>query len=92
MNEAQLQKIKPRIKLLSASKNLNVEDGTYSIYKLSGKSQLGQPYTYNVTFTSLNKLDVEALVDTDVKLLLQDEKDFAKKKRNLWEDLSSQRR
>ena len=80
MNPTLLQKIKPRLTLLNAKPNHTATDGTFSIYKLSGKSQLGQPYTYNVTFTSLDKLDVEALVDTDVKLLLQDEKDFAKKR------------
>jgi type VI secretion system secreted protein VgrG len=80
MNPTLLQKIKPRLTLLNAKPNHTATDGTYSIYKLSGKSQLGQPYTYKVTFTSLDKLEVEALVDTDVKLLLQDEKDFAKKR------------
>jgi type VI secretion system secreted protein VgrG len=80
MNPTLLQKIKPRLTLLNAKPNHTATDSTYSIYKLSGKSQLGQPYTYKVTFTSLDKLEVEALVDTDVKLLLQDEKDFAKKR------------
>ncbi|MCF6244400.1 MAG: type VI secretion system tip protein VgrG [Sulfurovum sp.] len=69
-----LQKIKARLTLLSAKPNPETEDGTYSTYKIEGEHTLGKPYEYAITFSSLHKLEVEDLVDTDVHLFLQDEK------------------
>ncbi len=80
MNPTQLQKVKARLHLLNAKKNPYVNDNAYSIYTLKGTNTLGKPYTYEVTFVSPVKLEVADLVDTDVKLLLQDEKDFTKKR------------
>ena len=68
-----LQKIKPRLTLLDAKPNPEVNDGTYSIYRLEGEHELGKPYMYEVTFSSLHPLEVHDLADTDVKVLLQDE-------------------
>ena len=75
-----LEKIKPRITLLGGKPNPETSDGTYSIYKLEGEHALGKPYEYEVTFSSLHKLEVHDLVDTDVKVLLQDEKDPSRKR------------
>jgi len=75
-----LQKIKPRITLLGAKENPETTDGTYSIYKLEGEHELGKPYSYEVTFSSLHKLEVHDLVDTDVKILLEDEVEPTKRR------------
>ena len=75
-----LQKIKPRLTLLGGKANPETSDGTYSIYKLEGEHELGKPYKYEVTFSSLHKLEVHDLVDTDVKVLLQDEADPSHKR------------
>ena len=80
MNPTQLQKVKARLSLLNAKKNPYVKDNAYSIYALEGTNTLGKPYRYEVTFVSPVKLQVADLVDTDVKLLLQDEKDLSKKR------------
>jgi len=75
-----LQKIKPRLTLLGARPNPETQDGTYSIYQLDGEHELGKPYKYDVTFSSLHKLEVQDLVDTDVNVLLQDEMDPSRKR------------
>jgi len=75
-----LQKIKPRLTLLAGKPNPETSDGTYSIYKLEGEHELGKPYMYEVTFTSLHKLEVQDMVDTDVYLLLEDEKDPSRRR------------
>ena len=75
-----LQKIKSRLTLLAGKPNPETSDGTYSIYKLEGEHELGKPYMYEVTFSSRHKLEVHDLVDTDVKVLLQDEKDMSRKR------------
>lgn len=75
-----LQKIKPRLTLLAGKENPETNDGTYSLYKLEGEHELGKPYMYEVTFSSLHKLEVHDLVDTDVKILLQDEVDVSRKR------------
>jgi len=48
MNTTLLQKIKARLTLLTGKVNPYVDDNAYSIYKLSGESELGKPYTYEV--------------------------------------------
>jgi len=73
LKEKDLQAIKARLSLLETQFNPRVGDGTFNIYKLKGKSQLGEPYEYNITFISPHRLKVEELVDTDVKIELEDE-------------------
>ena len=73
LNQKDLQQIKARLTLLETQTHSRVSDGTFNIYKLKGKSALGEPYEYNITFISPNRLKVEELVDTDVKIELQDE-------------------
>ena len=68
-----LQQIKARLTLLETEMHTRVSDGTFSIYKLTGESELGKPYEYEVTFISSHRLQVENLVDTDVHLFLNDE-------------------
>jgi len=51
-----------------------VSDGTYNIYTLQGESELGRPYEYTITFISPVVLKVEDLVDTNVHIMLEDEK------------------
>ena len=73
LKQKDLQAIKARLNLLETQFNTRVGDGTFNIYKLNGQSQLGEPYEYYVTFISAYKLNVEELVDTDVKIELEDE-------------------
>jgi type VI secretion system secreted protein VgrG len=80
MNPTQLQKVKARLHFLTGKRNPHVSDNAYNIYQLHGENTLGSPYRYEVTLVSPSKLEVAQLVDTDVKLLLQDEKDFSKKR------------
>ena len=75
-----LQKIKPRLTLLDAKPNPETQDGTYSLYKIKGEHELGKPYKYDVTFSSLHPLEVHDLVDTDVKILLEDEVNPSRKR------------
>jgi len=69
-----LQKIKARLTLLDMAAHGVVSDGTYNIYTLTGESELGKPYEYTITFISPNVLKVEDLVDTNVHILLEDER------------------
>jgi len=69
-----LQKIKARLTLLDMAAHGVVSDGTYNIYTLKGESELGKPYEYDITFISPVVLKVEDLVDTNVHILLEDEK------------------
>ena len=80
MNGTPLQKIKARLILLNAKQSLAVVDGSYSVYEILGEEKLGQPYIYEISFVSPAKLEVEALVDTVISLLLQDEKEFTQKR------------
>jgi len=73
LQQKDLQQIKARLTLLETQIHSSVSDGTFNIYKLNGESQLGEPYEYNITFISPHRLKVEELVDTDVKIELQDE-------------------
>ena len=73
LKEKDLQQIKARLSLLETEFNRRVGDGTFNIYKLEGQSQLGEPYEYEISFITPYKLQVESLVDTDVKIELQDE-------------------
>jgi type VI secretion system Vgr family protein len=76
LSEKELQQdISARLSLLETQTHSRTSDGTFNIYKLSGESQLGEPYEYNINFISPHKLNVEELVDTDVKIELQDAKD-----------------
>jgi type VI secretion system secreted protein VgrG len=70
------QDIKARLTLLETQVHSRTSDGTFNIYKLKGESQLGEPYEYSINFISPHKLEVEALVDTDVKIELSDAKDI----------------
>jgi len=38
---------------------MSVGDGTFNIYRLNGKSELGQPYEYDITFISPHRLEEE---------------------------------
>ena len=69
------QKIKARLVLLDIAPHRAVKGGSYNIYTLTGVSELGQPYSYDVTFISPVKLDISELVDSDVDIFLEDEKD-----------------
>jgi len=68
------QDISARLSLLETQFNPRVGDGTFNIYKLKGESQLGEPYEYTINFISPHRLKVEELVDTDVKIELEDAK------------------
>lgn len=70
----ELQKIKARLSLLELAGHGVVKDGTYNIYTLVGESELGKPYEYDVSFVSPVKIVIEDLVDTNVHILLEDEK------------------
>ena len=69
------QNISARLTLLETNLHTRVKDGTFNIYKLKGKSSLGEPYSYTISFISPHRLKVEELVDTDVKIELSDDKD-----------------
>ena len=75
-----LQKIKARLKLLNVAPHSIIKDGTYNIYRLNGSSALGEPYEFDISFVSPKSLQVEEMVDTDVYILLEDEKNPAEKK------------
>jgi len=70
-----IQKIKARLTLKDIAPHGVIKDGTYNIYTLTGESELGRPYEYEVSFVSPAKLAVEDMVDTNVHILLEDEKD-----------------
>jgi type VI secretion system secreted protein VgrG len=80
MNPTPLQKVKARLHFLTGKRNPHVSDHAYSIYQLHGENTLGSPYRYEVSLVSPSRLEVAKLVDTDVKLLLQDEKDPSQKR------------
>jgi len=67
-----LQQIKARLTLLETEVNSRVSDGTFNIYKLKGRSELGQPYEYDIMFISPQRLKIEELVDTAVQIHLED--------------------
>ena len=75
-----LQKIKARLTLLGVAPHPLIADGSYSIYTLTGESALGEPYWYDISFVSPFSLKVEALVDRDVHVLLEDEKNASEKR------------
>ena len=77
----EIQKIKARLKLLESKPHPKVLDGTYNIYTLKGESALGQPYWYDISFISPRRIKVEEIVDTDVYVLLQDEKNEKENKK-----------
>lgn len=74
------QEIRARLTLLNAPQDSHTPDAAYNIYKFTGEEHLGKPYIYEVAFMSPIMLQVEALVDTDVKLFFQDVKNEAKQK------------
>ncbi|MGA1940870.1 type VI secretion system Vgr family protein [Arcobacter sp. YIC-310] len=71
------QEISCRLKLLNYKENeiigLGILDGSYSVYKLKGKSQVNKPYSFELIFVSDEFINIEELVDTDVEIKLQDE-------------------
>ena len=75
-----LQKIKARLTLLNVAPHSIIKDGTYNIYTLNGDSSLGKPYEFEISFVSPTSLRVEEMVDTDVHILLEDEKNSIEKK------------
>jgi type VI secretion system secreted protein VgrG len=80
MHSTPLQKIHAHLAFLQASKSSHITDGSYGVYRIEGEDRLGEPYRYEVTLVSPQKLSIETLVDTDVKLTLQDEKEHSKQR------------
>lgn len=68
------QLIRSRLTLLNAPSDRHTPDGNYNIYAFTGEESLGQPYVYEVSFMSPVLLEVQTLVDSNVKVLLQDVK------------------
>ncbi|QKF78256.1 type VI secretion system, syringe needle protein [Arcobacter defluvii] len=73
-SKATLQKVKGRIKLLNYKqeeiKGLIEED--YSIYSLTGNSNIDEIYSFNVSFISNEFLNIDLLLDTDVEIIIED--------------------
>lgn len=76
----ELQKIKARLMLKDMSPHGLIGDGSYNIYTLTGESEIGKPYEYEVSFVSPKKLVIEEMVDTDVDILLEDERIASEKR------------
>ena len=74
------QLLRSRLTLLNAPSDRHNPDGNYNIYAFTGEESLGKPYVYEVSFMSPVLLEVETLVDTDVKVLLQDVKSVDKQR------------
>ncbi|WP_198306117.1 hypothetical protein, partial [Arcobacter vandammei] len=78
-NNKQTQEIKARLELLNYKTNnyylkdsndlYENTDGNYSIYSLEGRSGVNKVYEYEITFVSNEKIEVEDIVDTDVKIV-----------------------
>ncbi|WP_428739556.1 contractile injection system protein, VgrG/Pvc8 family, partial [Sulfurimonas sp.] len=52
---------------------------TFNVYKLDGVSEIGKPYEFNLTFVSDIPVEIESIVDTDVKITISDEYSFQEK-------------
>ena len=72
------QEISCRLNLLNYKANnvFGVSDGNYSIYSLSGESSVNNPYIFDLVFISDSFIHVEDIVDTDVKIILEDKIDL----------------
>ncbi|WP_188108624.1 type VI secretion system Vgr family protein [Sulfurimonas lithotrophica] len=64
-------KINQRIVTDIVLKTLSNE--SFSVYRLSGSSEVGETYEFNVSFVSSHAIDIEDIVDTDVKISIKDE-------------------
>ena len=79
-NPTPLQKITSRIELQDSKSNPQEADGRYSVYTIKGESTLGMGYQYEVSFVSPVKLKIEEMVDTDIAIYFEDEKDKSQHK------------
>ncbi len=70
-----LQKVRCRLYMPQVKPNAESADGSYSVYRVEGEHRLGFAYEYEVCFVSGEPFEVESLVDTDVRLLLEEEKE-----------------
>ena len=72
------QEITCRLNLLNYKANnvFDVSDGNYSVYSLSGESSVNNPYIFDLVFISDSFIHVEDIVDTDVKIILEDKIDL----------------
>jgi len=69
--KALTEKINQKIVARLYLKDMPIE--SYSIYKLDGKSEVGKPYHFRLSFVSLYPIKIENIVDTDAKISIQDE-------------------
>ena len=72
------QEITCRLNLLNYKSNsvFGVSDANYSVYSLSGESSVNNPYIFDLVFISDSFIHVEDIVDTDVKIILEDKIDL----------------
>src|SRR5574344_1492274 len=66
-----VQELRGRVELVNYRSNILLNNG-YSIYRLEGLSGVNKIYEYEVIFISEDKLDITAIVDTDIKIILED--------------------
>src|SRR5574344_1039888 len=73
--------LKARLEFLNYKSNsYYIGDGNYSIYYLEGTASVNHPYKYDVTFVSDERLEVSDILNTDVKIVLEDLVDFKSSK------------
>ncbi|OCL85256.1 aspartate carbamoyltransferase catalytic subunit [Aliarcobacter thereius] len=65
-----VQELRGRVELLNY--NNGILNSKYSIYRLEGLSGVNKIYEYEIIFISEDKLDITAIVDTDIKIILED--------------------
>ncbi len=66
------QKVTARLAFKNYKKNLSY-DGTYSVYSFRGESSVNKTYSFIIKFISDFQINIEELVDTDIKLNIDDE-------------------
>ncbi len=70
-------KINQKIVTKITVKNLSNE--SFNVYRLDGTSEVGKPYEFELSFVSLHSINIEEIVDTDVKITISDENSFQEK-------------
>ncbi len=56
----------------------------FNVYELHGKSAVGTPYTFDITFVSKYPLAIEEYADIDVKCLIKDENSITNSQRYIY--------
>jgi len=74
------QDLDARLIFLNYSPNLYSKDGSYSVYKFNGVSQINSPYSFDITFVSQYKINIKDILDTNVQLSLRDNDNRNKEK------------